>query len=184
MMTCRCCFNAMWLTSTGVAAAILLTGCGADLAATMQGSSVTDYQAASMFSPTGHSVAALADGRFRVTATGSPTTPVARVEKIAAARAAEFGSEQHKKFFQTSTPQASIRCGKREYLEKGEKKKLPMTGYSVVEIDVTYADVASDASFRPVNATAGALKAELQADVVAEEARNQSAAAVRAQCGG
>ncbi len=91
----------------------------------------------------------MSDGRVRVTATGSAATPKARVEKIAMARAAEYGIERNASYFQTSAPQFSIRCGKREYLEKGEKKKLPARGYSVVEIDVAYATTPADASYRP-----------------------------------
>ncbi len=172
------------VTAFVCAAAVLgFAGCGTGLDTTFQANTVTGYEAASAFSPTGHSVAALPDGRFRITATGSPATPKSRVEKIALARAAEFGGEQHKKFFQTSAPQISIRCGKREYLEKGEKKKLRATGYSVVEIDVVYADSAADPSFRPVRQAVDTLKAELQAEVVADDARNQAASEVSAQCG-
>ena len=164
--------------------AMALAGCGADLGQSLQVNAVTGYEASSAFSPTGHSVAALADGRYRITATGSSSTPKSRVEKIAIARAAEFGAEQKKKFFQTSVPQTSIRCRRRDYIERGEKKMLPIAGYSVVELDVTYADIGGDPSFRPVKDTVEALKAELASEVVADDARNQAAADVRAQCGG
>jgi len=149
----------------------------------MQSSSITGYEASSAFSPTGHHVAELGDGRYRVTATGSAWTPKSRVEKIALARAAEFGIEQKSKFFQTSPPQTSIRCGKREYIEKGEKKRLPARGYSVVEVDVVYANQPTDPSYRPVKEVSAALQAELLAEAVADDAKQAAAAEVAAQCG-
>ncbi len=166
-----------------------LTACGSDpnasllsgLASDPKTAPVTGYQEASAFSPLGHSVAGLADGRVRVTATGSPTTPIARLQKIALARASEYGSAERRKFFQASAPVPSIRCGERQHTERGVTKKLPARGYNVVEIDVTYSDTASDPTFVVTKATAAQLKAELLADQVAPDAA--AAAAVVAQCG-
>lgn len=165
------------------AATLVLTGCGSDLGGALQSNAVTPYVASSAFSPTGHHVADLGNGRYRVTATGSASTPKARVEKMAMARAAEFGVEQQSKYFQTSVPNVSIRCGKREYIEKGEKKYLPVRGYTVAEVDVVYANTPADPSYRPVKDTSSALLAELQAETVAEEARQAATAEVSAQCG-
>ncbi len=173
-------------THHSIAAALVassLAGCGADLASGLQTHSITSYEAANAFSPTGYQVTGLGDGRVRVTATGSAATPKARVEKIAIARAAEYGIERNTSYFQTSAPQFSIRCGKREYLEKGEKKKLPARGYSVVEIDVTYATTPADASYRPAREVSTALKAELQSETVADADKQAAFAEVAAQCG-
>lgn len=169
--------------SAAAGAILLAAGCGTDLGGAIGGNSITAYQAASAFSPTGHHVAALADGRIRVTATGSPSTPKARVEKIALARAAEYGAEQGHKFFQATAPQVAIRCAKRDYLEKGEKKQLPVRGHPVAEIDVVYASAATGPDFRPSKGTADALKAELAAENADDSARAAAAAEVAAQCG-
>ena len=177
LMPCRCALAVLMFSLT-------LAGCGTGLDTALQVNSVTGFEASSIFSPAGHSIAELPGGRFRITAMGSPSTPRARVEKIAVARAADFGLEQKKKFFQTSAPQSSIRCGKRDYIEKGEKKKLPAKGYTVVEVDVAYADTATDPGFRLVHETADTLKAELLAEVVPDDVRAQTANEVRAQCGG
>jgi hypothetical protein len=163
---------------------LALAGCGADLSsAAHQETSVTGYQQSSLFEPPGHNVAVLADGRYRVTATGSAGTPGGRLEKIAIARAAEFGAEMHKKWFQTSQPQHTIRCAKGDYSEKGVRVTKPKVGYAVVDVDVTYADSAADPSFKQVRGTAETLKAELQSEVVPPEAQSQAAAEVLAQCG-
>lgn len=174
-------------SAVGIVAGGLLAfataGCGSDLGAGLQPTAVTPYAASNALSPTGHHVTDLGDGRYRITATGSAATPKARVEKIALARAAEFGVERSSKFFQAATPQFSIRCGKREYLEKGEKRKLPARGFAVVEVDVTYANSAADPSYRATKDVSEALQAEIQAESVAEEARQSALAEVTAQCG-
>lgn len=163
--------------------ALCLAGCGTDLAGGLQTQSITSYEAANALSPTGYQVTELGDGRFRVTATGSAATPQARVEKIAMARAAEYGIERNSKYFQTSVPQFTIRCGKRDYVEKGQKKTLPARGYSVVEIDVAYAAAPADASYRPAREVSSALKAELQSEAVADADKQAAFAQVAAQCG-
>lgn len=174
-------------SAASVAASIFcvfsLAGCGSDFGSALQPNSVTSYEASSAFSPTGHHVADLGDGRYRITGTGSAATPKTRVEKIAMARAAEFGVENKHKYFQAAVPQFSIRCGKRDYIEKGQKKTLPARGYSVVQIDVAYANAAGDPSYRSVKDAAESLKTELQTEVVADDAKQAAMAEVAAQCG-
>lgn len=164
-------------------AMVPLSACGSTDLSSLETRAVTGYVAANAFAPTGHSVSALPDGRFRVTATGNKFTPPGRLEKIALARAAEYGLEQNKKYFQTSAPQAVVRCRETEYIERGKRKKLPPQGVRVVEIDVAYANAQSDPSFRPVKGTSQEMKAELQAEVVPEEAKDAAAAEVKARCG-
>ena len=165
-------------------AALVVAGCAGDPSAGPQFSGgVTGYVASNAFSPSGYSMAALPDGRFRITATGNASTPASRVEKIALARAAGYGQEQHKKFFGATPPQTTVRCGKRDAAIKGEKVKLPATGYTVSEIDVTYSDAANDPSFKAVRETAETLKAELLAEQVPADLQGQTFADIKARCG-
>lgn len=175
--------QAMRLRPAAALIVCAIAGCGTDLGSALQPNSVTAYGAASAFSPTGHHVADLGGGRYRITATGSAATPKARVEKIAMARAAEFGTENGGRYFQAAAPQFSIRCGKRDYIEKGEKKKLPARGYTVVQVDVAYSNAPADPSYRAAKDVSDALKAELQAEAVAEDAKQAALAEVTAQCG-
>lgn len=170
-----------WRLALASAAAIAVAACGADLAGSLTGNSVTGYEASSAFGPTGHSVSALGKNRVRVTATGSAATPPARVEKIALARAAEYGADAGHKFFKADQPQHSVRCGKRQTSERGNIVKLPAKGYAVVDVDVTYASAATDPTFRPTKDTADALKAELAGEAVAPD--TAAKAAVEQQCG-
>jgi hypothetical protein len=172
---------------TAILAASSIAACSGDGAgltgASLTSASITNYEPSSLFSPAGHSVAALPDGRFRITAAGSATTPTARVEKIAMARAAEYGVESGHKFFRTEAPQFSIICGKRERVDRGQMTKIPPRGYGVVVLDVTYAKDPVDPSFRPTKATAEALKAEIAGEVPAPEAQSEIKSRVDAQCG-
>ena len=155
------------LFSALLAAAILTSACangsgeGLSLAS---GSGVTGYVQASGFSRIGHKVSGLDGGRVRVTATGSSSTPRARVEKIALARAAEYGSQQKHRYFQATPAAGAVECGPRYVVRKGEKVELPKTGYVVATVDVTYAKTATDATFLPTKDTAERLKAELASD--------------------
>jgi hypothetical protein len=178
----RCQFAGWAALYVGVLLA--LTGCGANLASVAHPEpSVTGYQVSSLFDPAGHSIAVLPDGRYRVTSTGSAGTPKDRLEKIAIARAAEYGAEMHKKWFQISQPVHTIRCAKGDYSDKGVRVAKPKVGYAVADIDVTYADAASDATFKPVRGTAETLKGELQSEVVPPDVQSQAATEVYAQCG-
>lgn len=167
-------------------ATLLLTACAGDggtsLSLAPSAPTVTPYIAASVFAPAGHAVSGLGDGRVRVTATGSAATSVERVEKIAMARAAEYGAEQNHKFFKATAPQVSTRCGKTHAMSKGEKRKIQPRGYVVAIVDVSYARDATDAEFRPTRATADQLKAELAADpaLTAPAAINPE---IASQCG-
>ncbi|MGQ0457574.1 MAG: hypothetical protein ACT4OU_10985 [Hyphomicrobium sp.] len=169
----------MWLPLVCAA----LAACGADLAGNLTGAPITGYEASNVISPTGHSVAAYGDGRFRITATGSSTTPKARVEKIALARAAEYGVESGHKFFKTDAPRHSILCGKKQTSERGQTVNLPARGYAVVQVDVSYAKDAADPTYRATKETAEILKAEIAAEQPAPEAQAEIKAAVGAQCG-
>lgn len=173
------------LTSAAAAllAAFTLAACSGDLSS-LQTKPVTGYIAANALAPTGHRISALPDGRIRITATGSQFTPASRLEKIAMARAAEYGVEHHKKFYlATAAGPAAVDCRKTEYIERGVKKKLPTKGLRVFEIDVTYANTPAGPDFKSARETSEALKAELLADEITEAEKDAASAEVVAQCG-
>lgn len=174
------------LTSTAAVplfAVLSLAACSGDLSS-LQAKPVTGYTAANALAPTGHSISALPDGRIRITATGSQFTPASRLEKIAMARAAEYGVENRKKFYlATAAGPAAVQCRKTEFIERGVKKKLQSKGFRVFEIDVTYADRPAGPDFKSARETAEALKAELLADEIAETEKDAASAEVVAQCG-
>ncbi len=167
-----------------LAGSLLLAGCGAtmgDLATSS--TSVAGYEAANLFSPTGYSISNNADGSVRVTAAGPPGTPAARLEKIAMARAAEYGDEQHQKTFIASPAETSIKCGKTKTADKGTQVKIKPTDLRIVAIDVSYSPNTTDARARPVRGTADALKAEIAADTVPPDVQAAAAQEVAQQCG-
>jgi hypothetical protein len=174
-----------WLKRCGFliagAAAALLAGCSANLA-DLSTSSIASYQPASLFSPNGYSVSANADGSLHVTAAGPPGTPASRLEKIALARAAEYGDEQHLKAFKATAPQTGIKCGKTTIINKGERTNIRPLDYRVVAIDVTYEPNGQDAGARQTRETANTLKAELQSETVPPEVQATAAQEVAQYC--
>ena len=158
-------------------------GCGTTVAGLTTASTVADYHAANMFSPSGYSISGNADGSLRVTAAGPAGTPTDRLEKIALARAAEYGDEQHLKTFTASPAQTSFKCGRDHIPAKGEKIIVKPSDYRVVAIDVSYSTDAMDPHARPTRATADTLKAQIAADTVPPEAQASAAAEVAQQCG-
>lgn len=160
----------------------LLSGCGADMN-DLSTASVASYQPASLFSPMGYSVSANADGSVRVTAAGPPATPADRLEKIALARAAEYGAEQNAKTFRATSPQVSITCGKTHTQIKQERVELRPLDYRMVSMDVTYGADAGDVSAKPTKQTAEALKAELQSETVPPDVQAAAVQEVSQHCG-
>jgi hypothetical protein len=175
-----------WIRRRGVliagTAAALLAGCSANLA-DLSTSSVASYQQASFIAPSnGYSVSSNSDGSLHVTAAGPPGTPASRLEKIALARAAEYGDEQHVKAFKATAPQTSITCGKTTIVNKGERTNVRPIDYRVVAIDVTYEPNGQDAGGRQTRETANALKAELQSETVPPEVQAEAAQEVAQYC--
>ncbi|PPC88315.1 MAG: hypothetical protein CTY31_03835 [Hyphomicrobium sp.] len=167
-----------------VLAALGTVGCASDLNSTVQLNSVSGYQTATAFSPIGHSMSAIDENRYRVTVVGSDSTPNERLEKIAHARAAEWGVEQKKKFFQAAPANFTVRCGKGSYVRKGETVTAKKVDHRVAEVEVVYAANASDPSYRPSKDTSAALQGQLQTDVVPPDMQASLAQEVKAQCGG
>lgn len=169
------------LVLTGAAVA-LLGGCSANLADSST-ASIAAYQPASIFSPNGYSISANADGSLHVTAAGPPGTPATRLEKIALARAAEYGDEQRAKTFKASAAQINITCGKTKVSSKEGQTTVKPLDYRVAAIDVAYEPKEQGADVRPTRQTASALKAELQSESVPPEAQAAAAQEVAQHCG-
>ena len=164
------------------AAASLLGGCSANLADAST-ASIAAYQPASLFSPNGYSVSANADGSLHVTAAGPPGTPATRLEKIALARAAEYGDEQRAKTFKATAAQIGITCGKTKVSNKDGQISVKPLDYRIVAVDVTYEPKEQGADVRPTRQTALALKAELQSESVPPEVEAAASQEVAQHCG-
>lgn len=162
--------------------ALSLTACGANLN-DFSTSSIAAYQPASLFSPNGYAVSANADGSLRVSASGPPGTPASRLEKIALARAAEYGEERHAKVFRATAPQTSIVCGKTKITTKEGRIPIRPLDYRTVAIDVTYGSDPSDPAARPIHGAAAALKAEIASESVPPNVQAGATQEVAEHCG-
>lgn len=149
--------------------------------------SVTSYQEANAVAPQGYQVSSGSSGgdTVRVKATGSASTPNERLLKIALARAAQYGAEEHKKSFKTGEPAYSTHCGQTSVTERGVKRAINPTDYRVVEVDVTYARTAdaADPASRPSKETAASLLAELQTETIPPETQAGLVAQLAQACG-
>lgn len=160
--------------------AMSTAGCGTTLSPSVF-DPVTGYQAANAFAPLGHHVESLPGGGVRVTATGTAATPAARLEKIALARAAEYGAEQGQGSFTATPANVSIICGKSSYSERGKTVNIKPTDLRVVSVDVTYGK-AGVPDARETRGTADMIKAELAGEVVPPEMQSTLMAEVSSQC--
>ena len=176
------------LRRLGTGAALLaLAGCSGGLTLPTAGNGsfpvtagVTGYGAANGFFTLGYSDTELSPGVYRVRAKGSAATPSARLEKIAAARAAEIGVEQNLKFFKPGPFSQTFICKEAQEFVHGKKgaERNPL-----VETEVTYSKVQTDATYLPSADTFSRLSAELASDVPDGDAMAQAVNAVAAGCG-
>jgi len=174
--------------SAAMAVALLLNGCASGtpgISLTTGGlPSVTGYQEGNAVIPQGYQVSGGGENAIRVTATGSASTPNERLVKIALARAAEYGAEDHMKSFRASEPASSVRCGKTSVIERGTTRSITPVDYRVVTIDVTFSKSASaDPADRPVKQTAETLLAELKAEQIPPETQSALVAQLTQVCG-
>jgi len=164
------------------ASATLFGGCSANLSDAST-APIAVYGPASIFSPNGYSVSANSDGSLHVTAAGPPGTPAARLEKIALARAAEYGDEQRAKTFKATAAQINITCGKTKVSSKEGQSSIKPLDYRTAAIDVSYEPKEQGADVRPTRQTAAALKAELQSESVPPDVQAAAAQEVAQYCG-
>ena len=141
---------------------------------------VAQYTSSSVFSPAGYSQSKIDDSHFKVAASGTEATPIARVEKIARARAAEIGVEEKMPYLKVTNAQQGMTCGKRQESYKSPST-LPSSHPSVI-LDVVYAKEAGDPTFQNAAETLAALKTDLAAEDVAPEARAVAIQTTRESC--
>jgi hypothetical protein len=124
----------------------LIGGCSGVSSLTPLTPAVTDYSAASIFSPAGYWQTKIDDTHFQVQASGTEATPTDRVEKIARARAAEMGVDQKMKFFKVTSVQRGFTCAKRK--EGYKTTSTPPSARPTVILDVAYANDVVDPTYQ------------------------------------
>ena len=149
-------------TVAAVAVVTTLAACSASLPGI--GPSKLSYSASNAIVSAGFSETQLAPDHYRVEITGYPTTPKERMEKMAATRAAEIGTENRLGYFKINSMEHSTRCKKFPTSNQrgpGEEKKLE---YVVLTADVTYTKAPPDPSYIQAKSVVDQYKAELDAD--------------------
>lgn len=161
-----------------VCGATALAGCAS---LPQLGSPVASYAPATIFSPEGYGQTKIDDTHYRVEATGTESTPKARVEMMARARAAQIGVETKQRYFKVTSVQHGVACKKRRDSYKGEATAPSSRPTAVAE--VVYADTQADPEFTDAETAFVQLKADLADQTIAPEALAAAAQETRASCG-
>ena len=142
---------------------------------------VASYGASNIFSPAGYDQTKIDDTHYKVKAVGTEATPKERVEKIARARAAQIGVEQHLAYFKVTSVEHGFSCSKKQSGYKSED--TPASSHQTVMLDVIYAKDATDPGFASSAQTFEALSSEIANEVVAPDAEAVAIQETRAGCG-
>jgi len=155
--------------------AFALAGCGG-----IDMKPVASLSASNVMSPSGYSESKVSDTQYQVRATGTESTPKARIEKIARARAAQIGVEQKLKYYKVTNVQFGANCTKKHEFYKGGAT-TPGSRQTVM-LDVVYAKEPPDPSYVSAAESYETLNGELNSEVIAPEAKATAEQEARAGC--
>jgi hypothetical protein len=142
---------------------------------------IASLSASNIMSPSGYSENKVSDTQYQVRATGTESTPKARIEKIARARAAQIGVEQKLKYYKVTNVQFGASCTKKYESYKGGA--TPGGSRQTVMLDVVYAKEPPDPSYVSAAESYEALNGELNSEVIAAESKTAAEQEARAGCG-
>jgi hypothetical protein len=160
---------------SGLTCALGLAGC-----AGLDAKPVASLSASNMMSPSGYSESKVSDTQYQVRATGTESTPKARIEKIARARAAQIGVEQKLKYYKVTSVQFGANCTKKHEFYKGGATSAGSR--QTVTLDVVYAKEPPDPSYASAAESYETLNGELNSEVIAPEAKATAEQEARAGC--
>jgi hypothetical protein len=130
------------------------------------GPSKLSYSASNAIVSAGYNETMLAPDHYRIEITGYPTTPRERMEKMAATRAAEIGTENRLGYFKINGFEQTSRCKKfTAGGERGSGGREQKIEYSILTADVTYTKTPPDPTYIQAKTAFDQYKAELDADV-------------------
>ena len=163
------------------AATPLLAACtGGGLDGLTGGGMVAGYEPANAVLPVGYSDAQIDDTHYKVRAHGTERTPPDRLEKIALVRAAEIGVANRLPYFKVTASTPSIDCGKKRDSYKAGSTAASL--HPMLTLEVSYSKTPLP-DHRSSEDTFAQMKAELDADSPAPEARAAATQDTRARCG-
>lgn len=143
---------------------------------------LAEYTPANAFMPVGFSETAIGSDRVQVNAGGHPSTPYARLEKIATARAAEIGKERKIAYFKVTGSTRDVACTKK--VSGYKVADTAATARPKVTLDVLYSATASDPTYKPTAETFARLTEELKTDSYSPEEMQAIASEVQVRCAG
>lgn len=144
--------------------ALLLTACSAGNdsigpVGSLTAPAAVPYQHSNAIAPAGFKESQLGTNQYRIEVTGYAASSPARLEKIAATRAAEIGRDNRLRYFKLDNLQHTTRCTPKRSTYRGGGH--PELNHRVLTADVAYAPTALDAAYRESRAAFDELRAEL-----------------------
>ncbi len=169
-------------TSAALAsAAILMAGCSTGIGG-IGATGALPYEHSNAIVSSGYSETIIGPDRYRIEVKGPAATPRERMEKIAATRAAEIGSENKLKFFKIESMAHNTVC--KSYVAGGDRGGAGATKktqqLAVLTADVSYAAAPVDASYVEAKPAFDQYRAELDLPSAAPAA---AAPVTAATCG-
>jgi cytochrome c551/c552 len=140
------------------------------------------YQASNAIAPNGFSESDLGPNRTRVRATGNLENSRAELEKLAMARAAEIGAGQHLKYVHVDAVAENIACGGKKTVGPS-LNQVNIRHKRTVDVDVTFAKEAADASWLNTKESFPLFQGELAALAPQAGASNAGLEEGRQKCG-
>lgn len=144
-----------------VSVALALSGCTGGVGSL--GGAPLPYQHANAFVSQGYSETLIGPDRYRIEVKGPATTPRARMEKIAATRAAEIGRDHKLGFFKIDNVQHTTSC--KRYTGGGQRGGTGLQertlAVAVLTAEVSYAKTPPDAGYVEAKSAFDQYRAEL-----------------------
>lgn len=125
------------------------------------------YQHSNAISPAGFRESQLGPNHYRIEVTGPANASPARLEKIAATRAAEIGRDNRLRYFKLDNVQHSTRCTPRRSTYRGGGHGE--LNHRILTAEATYAPAAPDETYLESRRAFDQLRAELDLPEAASE---------------
>ncbi len=158
------------------------SGASPDLGALSQTGAV-GYQAANAFMPNGYSESDTGPGQVRIRATGNIGNSRDQLEKLAIVRAADLAKSKNIKYFRVDAVSEGIICGEKKWISGKEQREIVVSPRRTVDVDVTFAKEATDATWQNSKDVFDARRAELDAPMPTPTAPDVVRGEVAQKCG-
>ncbi len=168
-----------------VSCAIAFSGCGATSSSvgSLAQTGAIGYSASNMVVPNGYSEVSIGPDQYRIRATGFVENSRPELEKLATVRAADLAKSQNLKYFRIAGISENIVCGTKTTIGGKESREVVIKARRTVDLDVTFAKVAADATWQDSHQVFDTVRPELDAQSPLPASPEAAREEVRQKCG-